>query len=85
MSFLGFLPQAYRTVKNRDTLKDISMTSQLIFAVCLASFSIYTHLNRIWFTMVIDLIKLAYSVMTILLILRADRLRREAGGSAGWA
>lgn len=83
LSFLGFLPQAYRTVKNRDTLKDISITSQLIFAVCLSFFSIYAYLNRIWFTMVIDLIQLAYSVMTILLILRADRLRMESGGVVG--
>lgn len=65
LSFFGFLPQAYRTFKNRDTLKDISITSQLVFAVCLASFSLYAYLNRIWFTMVIDLIQLAYSVMTI--------------------
>lgn len=83
LSFLGFLPQAYRTVKNRDTMKDISITSQLVFAVCLASFSIYPYLNRIWYTMAIDLIQLAYSVMTILLILRADRLRRESGGVVG--
>ena len=75
LSFFGFIPQAYRTIMNRDTLKDISITSQLIFAICLASFSIYAYLNQIWFTMVIDMIQLAYSILTILLIMRANRLR----------
>lgn len=77
LSFFGFIPQMYRTIVNRDTLKDISITSQAIFAVCLCSFSAYTYLNGIWFTLVIDSIQLAYSLLTILFILRANRSRRE--------
>jgi uncharacterized protein with PQ loop repeat len=77
LSFFGFITQMYRTIVNRDTLKDISMASQAIFAVCLCSFSAYAYLNGVWFTPVIDAIQLAYSLLTILLILRANRLRRE--------
>ncbi len=79
LSFLGFLPQAYRTIANRDTLKDISLTSQAIYAVCLASFTTYAYLNSIWLTAAIDLIQLAYSLTTIVLIFRADRLRKKGG------
>jgi uncharacterized protein with PQ loop repeat len=77
LSFFGFIPQMYRTIVNRDNLKDISMSSQAIFAVCLCSFSAYAYLNGVWFTLVIDAIQLAYSLLTILLIMRANRLRRE--------
>jgi uncharacterized protein with PQ loop repeat len=75
LSFFGFIPQMYRTIKNRDTLRDISITSQAVFAVCLSSFSAYAYLNEVWFTMAIDLIQLAYSLLTISLILRANRLK----------
>ena len=76
LSFFGFIPQMYRTIVNRDNLKDISITSQAIFAICLCSFSAYAYLNGVWFTLVIDAIQLVYSLLTILLILRANRLRR---------
>jgi uncharacterized protein with PQ loop repeat len=77
LSFFGFIPQMYRTIVNRDNLKDISITSQAIFAICLCSFSAYAYLNGVWFTLVIDAIQLVYSLLTILLIMRANRLRRE--------
>jgi uncharacterized protein with PQ loop repeat len=77
LSFFGFIPQMYRMIVNRDTLKDISIASQAIFAVCLCSFSAYAYLNGVWFTLVIDAIQLAYSLLTIFLILRANRLKRE--------
>ena len=77
LSFFGFIPQMYRTIMNRDNLKDISITSQAIFAICLCSFSAYAYLNGVWFTLVIDAIQLVYSLLTILLIMRANRLRRE--------
>lgn len=77
LSFFGFIPQMYRTIVNRDALKDISMASQAIFAVCLGSFSAYAYFNGIWFTLVINAIQLAYSLLMILLIMRANRLRRE--------
>lgn len=76
LSFFGFIPQMYRTIMNRDNLKDISITSQAIYAVCLCSFCAYAYLNGVWFTLVIDAIQLAYSLLTILLIMRANRLRR---------
>ncbi len=50
LSFFGFIPQAYRTIANRDTLKDISLASQAIYSVCLASSTTYSYLNSIWFT-----------------------------------
>lgn len=75
LSFFGFIPQMYRTISNRDTLKDISITSQVVYVICLGSFSAYAYLNRVWFTMAIDLIQLAYSLLTISLILRANRLK----------
>jgi uncharacterized protein with PQ loop repeat len=78
LSFLGFIPQAYRTIANRDTLKDISLASQAIYTVCLASFTAYAYLNSIWLTAAIDLIQLLYSLATITFILRANRLRRAA-------
>jgi hypothetical protein len=33
LSFLSFIPKAYRTIANRDTLKDISLASRATHAV----------------------------------------------------
>ena len=77
LSFFGFLPQMVRTIRNRDTLKDISMLSQLIYAVCLTTFSAYAYINKVWITMIIDLIQLGYTGLTIFLILRADKIRMK--------
>lgn len=80
LSFFGFLPQMVRTIRNRDTLKDISILSQLIYAICLTTFSVYAYINKIWVTMIIDLIQLGYSGLTILLIIRANKIRLNTAG-----
>ena len=76
IGFFSFMPQMYRTVKNRDTLKDISLLAQLLSMTAISCFVIFAFANAVWLTFVMDLVQVLYCLLTITLILRARRLNR---------
>jgi hypothetical protein len=63
-------------VKNRDTLKDISLLAQLLSMTAISCFVIFAFANAVWLTFVMDLAQVLYCLLTITLILRARRLNR---------
>jgi uncharacterized protein with PQ loop repeat len=78
IGFFSFIPQMYRTVKNRDTLKYISLLAQLLSMTAISCFVIFAFANAVWLTFVMDLVQVLYCLLTITLILRARRLERSA-------
>jgi uncharacterized protein with PQ loop repeat len=78
--FFSFMPQMYRTIKNRDTLKDIPLLSQLLTITAISCFTFFAFANGVWLTFVMDFVQVLYCLITISLILRARGLRRRAAG-----
>jgi len=79
IGFFSFMPQMYRTIRNRDTLKDISLLSQLLAATAIGCFTIFALMNEVWLTFVMDFVQVLYSLLTVSLILRARRLYLAQG------
>ena len=77
LGLLGIIPQMYRTVRNRDVLKDISLTSQLVFSAAISCFTVFAAVNDIWITMAMDIFQLGYSGLTIALIIRANKIKKQ--------
>ena len=80
IGFFSFIPQMYRTVKNRNTLRDISLIAQLLTLTAISCFTIFAFANGVWLTFVMDFVQVLYCLITISLILRARGLRRRAAG-----
>ena len=74
IGFFSFMPQMYRTFMNRNTLKDISLLSQLMAATAIGCFTIFALMNEVWLTFAMDFVQVLYSLLTVFLILRARRL-----------
>jgi len=61
LGLVGIVPQMYRIIRNRDVLKDISLTSQFTFVAAVSCFTLFAAVNGIWITMAMDLFQLGYS------------------------
>lgn len=66
----SFLPQMHRTIRNRKTLIDIPLVSQLLAGMAISCFTIFAYSNGVWLAFVMDMIQVLYSSLTILLILQ---------------
>ena len=75
IGFFSFIPQMYRTIKNRDTLKDISLLAQLLTITAISCFTFFAFANAVWLTFVMDFVQVLYCLLTIFLILRARKLK----------
>ena len=75
VAFIGFLPQMILTFKNRKALKDLSLSYQLGMIVALSALNIYSLKNRIWPSLVMNLIQEAYSVFASIFIYKSKKAR----------
>ena len=82
IGFFSFMPQMYRTIKNRDTLKDISLLAQLLTITAISCFTFFAFANAVWLTFVMDFVQVLYCLLTVSLIIRARGFLAEATGRA---
>jgi len=47
IGFASFLPQMHRTIRNRKTLRNISLVSQLLADIAISCFTIFAYSNGV--------------------------------------
>jgi len=77
IGFLSLLPQVRKTIINRHTLKDLSLTSTILVLVTISLFDIYFFVNGLIISGLLNVFACSYYGMTIILIIRASRKKKK--------